>query len=44
MSVGVACRERQHAQKWFDENVYEDWTWEGMLEKFIKTQILGEEA
>jgi len=24
------------AQKWFDENVYEDWTWEGMLEKFIE--------
>ena len=30
------------AQKWFEENVYEDWTWEGMLEKFIKKEILGE--
>jgi len=29
------------AEKWFDENVYEDWTWEGMLEKFIETEILG---
>lgn len=30
------------AQKWFDENVYEDWTWEGMLEKFIEKEILGD--
>ncbi|GAH96735.1 unnamed protein product, partial [marine sediment metagenome] len=29
------------AQKWFDENVYEDWTWEGMLQKFIEKEILG---
>ena len=29
-------------QKWFEENVYEDWTWEGMLEKFIKKEILAE--
>ena len=27
--------------KWFEENVYEDWTWEGLLEKFIDEEILG---
>jgi len=32
------------ALKWFEDNVYEDWTWEGMLQKFIKTEILGEEV
>ena len=30
------------SQKWFEENVYEDWTWEGMLAKFIEKEILGE--
>jgi len=32
------------AVKWFEDNVYEDWTWEGMLQKFIKLEILGVEA
>ena len=30
------------AQKWFDKNVYDDWTCVGMLELFIKRQVLGE--
>jgi len=29
--------------KWFEDNVYQDWTWEGMLKKFIEKEILGSE-
>ena len=34
--------EELNAEEWFNDNVYEDWDWEGMLKKFIDKEILGQ--
>jgi len=37
------CREIMNdPEKWVDDNVFEDWTIEGLVQKFIRKEILGE--